>query len=178
MAFAYSVRFRRCSTTEPGFGCAAALRSISALQPVPQLLVLRQRRTRHAGRRHHAGAQLADHLFPDLRMVADRVEVGRLEREVGGLELVVVAGDAVLIEQRTFRCWSWRHSPRLHGGLRRKGRSQRGSGSRQSQDGLTLPHNLVRSVLEMFMQVAMFAAHAILADRRYSAMLRAQVGLP
>jgi hypothetical protein len=36
----------------------------------------------------------------------------------------------------------------------------------------------VRTILEVFMQVAMFAAHAILADCRYFAMLRAQVGLP
>jgi hypothetical protein len=36
----------------------------------------------------------------------------------------------------------------------------------------------VRTILEVFMQVAMFAAHAILADRRYFAVLRAQVGLP
>ena len=30
MAFVYSVRLRRCKTTEPGFGCMAALRSTSA----------------------------------------------------------------------------------------------------------------------------------------------------
>jgi hypothetical protein len=86
MALAYSVRFSRRSTTEPGVvrrrGRAIDLR----LEPVAQPVVLRQRRPRHPGRRHHACAQLADDLLPDLRIAA-----------------AVVQGSPITAERRTVR---------------------------------------------------------------------------
>ena len=57
-------------------------------------------RPRHANRRHHAGAQLADHLLPHLDVGADVRQAVGLERKAAGLGARVVAGDAVLGQER------------------------------------------------------------------------------
>ena len=98
MAFLYSVRFSRCRITEPGLGCAAAFLSIFRFQPVANAFVFRKRRARHARGRHHTGAHFADHALPNLRMVAGDRQVGFFQREVRGLDFVVMASDAVLVE--------------------------------------------------------------------------------
>ena len=48
-------------------GVAAGAAIDLVLEPVAQPFVLAERRPRHVRRRHHAGAQLADHLLPQLR---------------------------------------------------------------------------------------------------------------
>ena len=55
-------------------------------------------RTGHALGRHHASMQLPQNFFPGFRMLARAVQVHRIEREPGGSQLLVVAGDAVFIE--------------------------------------------------------------------------------
>ena len=64
-------------------GCAAALRSISASSQSRSPSYSAKRRPRHARRRHHAGAQFADHLFPHFRVIADGREIHFLKREIG-----------------------------------------------------------------------------------------------
>ena len=53
-----------------------------------------------AGRRHHAAAQLLDHRLPAVGGRADIADVERVERQPAGLQPLVVAGDAVAVEQR------------------------------------------------------------------------------
>ena len=55
----------------------------------------------HTGRRHGARPQLADYLFPDFGLGRNLVEVHVVQREAAGLESLVVAGDAIFVEQRT-----------------------------------------------------------------------------
>ena len=50
-------------------------------------------------RRHGPRPQLADHLLPDRRLAGDVGQVDGFERQPAGLEPVVVAGDAVPVEQ-------------------------------------------------------------------------------
>ena len=57
-------------------------------------------RPRHADWRHHAGAQLAHHLLPHLDVGADVRQAFGLERQAAGLGARVVAGDAVLGQER------------------------------------------------------------------------------
>ena len=81
-AFLYSARLSRCSGgCTPGLGLAAASASSSALEPGRHRVVGRCVGTRQASRRHRAGAQLGDDLFPRLRVSADRVQVERIEGE-------------------------------------------------------------------------------------------------
>ncbi len=86
-------------------------------EPVAQPLVLGERRARDVGGRHHAGAQLPDHLLPHLGVVRHLHQVEALQRQIGGLESIVVTGDAVLVQQRA---WLFDGSPRrgCRGGLR------------------------------------------------------------
>ena len=64
---------------------------------------------RKAGRRHHAGAQLADYLFPGLGLRGYVCGIELIERQVGGLESLVVTGYAILIQQLPFgRGWKRR----------------------------------------------------------------------
>ena len=95
MALLYSARFSRCSAGVPANGFAAAARSICACRAVTKLVDRRTPGTRRTGRRHHPGLQLADDLFPGLRMAIDLREVRRIEREPPGFRARVVAGDAV-----------------------------------------------------------------------------------
>ncbi len=53
--------------------------------------------------RHRVRAQLADDFFPHVRAGTDLLDVGLVEHEASCLEFFVVAGDAILIEQRTRR---------------------------------------------------------------------------
>ena len=67
---------------------------------------------RAACRRHHSRPQLAHHLLPDLGVVADARHVDRVEGQPRGAQVVVVAGDAVAVEQGLLG----RALPRLPGG--------------------------------------------------------------
>ena len=69
------------------------------LQPADETVVGRRIRPRTRQRRHRAGAQLADHGFPDVRRAGDPGHVVGIEREVGGAQPLVVAGDAVAVEE-------------------------------------------------------------------------------
>ena len=73
------------------------------LQPRREPVVGGLVRPRPAGRRHEAGAKLPHDLFPDVRVGADIRHVQRVEREPGRLQLLVVAGDAVAIEDGALR---------------------------------------------------------------------------
>ena len=81
-----------------------------ALHPADQRLERGRIRPPHAGRRHHAGAQLADDFFADLRVVAEVREIELVEQQVRRLQPRVVAGHTVLVDQRALR-----------GGVRRGG---------------------------------------------------------
>ena len=60
--------------------------------------------SRHAHRRHHAAAQLHDHLFPDVRVAGGRRRVEPLERQPAGQGAGIVAGDAVPLDERLLGC--------------------------------------------------------------------------
>ena len=72
-------------------------------QPVPERRVIRLGRAAQAGRGHHAGPQLAHHLLPQLGVLADRGEIAPLERQVRGAVTVVVAGEAVPLNELAVR---------------------------------------------------------------------------
>ena len=57
-------------------------------------------RTPRARRRHHAGAQLPDHLLGDGRLLGRGVDVERRERQTAGLAAVAVADRAGLLDRR------------------------------------------------------------------------------
>ena len=59
----------------------------------------RRSRTRHARGRHHPGAKLAHDLFPGLGVVVHTGGVELIEQQSSGLQALVVAGDAILIEE-------------------------------------------------------------------------------
>ena len=134
LAFAYSVRFRRCSATRarirvrlrrPGRACFRA----SARLRVDRLLV----GLRLARRRHQAAAQLAHRLFPDLGVVAEALRRHRVEGDAAGPVRGVVALAAVLVEELPL---GWAASMRIRGRLATRGgwagRCRRsGSGSRR-----------------------------------------------
>ncbi len=67
-----------------------------------------------AAGRHHAGAHLAHHLFQGFRVLSRLLEVQLVEHEARGLNLFVVAPDAVLVDQFPFR-GSGRLRVRAHG---------------------------------------------------------------
>ena len=67
-----------------------------AREPVVRLAI----RTRPPHRGHEAGPQLAHHLLPHLGTRRHVVHVQEVQRQAGGLEGLVVAGDAVAVEQR------------------------------------------------------------------------------
>ena len=76
-------------------GCAAAALSIDDSTWATRRVRSAWCRARHAGRRHLAGAHLAGHLLPGFRGRRDVRQLGAIERQVAGLEPLVVAGDAV-----------------------------------------------------------------------------------
>ena len=76
MALAYSARFSRCSERPARIGrrrAAVDPASPRATRPAPA--ALGGVGPRHAGRRHHAAADLPDHLLPDVRVRGDVGEV-------------------------------------------------------------------------------------------------------
>ena len=76
-------------------------------------------RPRQSGWRHHARPDLADHLLPYVRVRGDVGQILRIEREVAGLQPLVVTGDAVLVDGRA--------AVRRGGGRRRLRRLRIGS---------------------------------------------------
>ena len=56
-------------------------------------------RARPAGRRHRAAPQLVRHLLPGRPIGADPLDVAAVEQQPGRLQPLVVAGDAVLVEE-------------------------------------------------------------------------------
>ena len=58
------------------------------------------RRARKTGRRHEAAAHLLDDLLPQLALGAEVRGVNLIERQVAGLEPLVVTGNAVGVEER------------------------------------------------------------------------------
>ena len=70
-------------------------------QPREQGPAIVHRGLRHAGRRHRARAKFAHDLLPDLGAGTRIGDVGLVQHQAGGLELLVVAGDAVAIEHLT-----------------------------------------------------------------------------
>ena len=68
------------------------------LQPRHDRLGLGVSRPRPAGRRHAAGAELAQHLLPYGRIRRDVADVPSLQAQAGGLEPVVVATQAIAVE--------------------------------------------------------------------------------
>ena len=64
-------------------------------QPVAQRFVLFQRRPLHSRRGHYAGAEFADDLFPQFRVITRCCKIQFLERQVGSLDPVVMARDAI-----------------------------------------------------------------------------------
>ena len=57
----------------------------------------------HAGRRHHASAQFANGPLPSLRVLFRVVEIYQIEGKFRGAELLIVAGDAVAVDERPVR---------------------------------------------------------------------------
>jgi hypothetical protein len=81
-----------------GIGCSGAIER--RLQPGDKTLAAFLRRPGPALRRHHSGAQLHHHLFPDFSSGRNVGDVKAIERQFGGLHALVVAADAVLVEER------------------------------------------------------------------------------
>ena len=116
MALVYSVRFRRWKVAvRPGSRVSAQALSSSPSSQVRNASSSSAGRPRAAGRRHHPAAQLADHLLPAVGVTAHLGEIERVEGEPDRAELadqrrggaapavdhlLVVAGDAVAVEQR------------------------------------------------------------------------------
>ena len=53
------------------------------------------------GRRHRSGAQLADHLFPDIGLDRHLRRIDAVERQPSGAQSLVVAADTVLVQHLT-----------------------------------------------------------------------------
>src|SRR5262245_60249836 len=87
-------------------------------------------RPRCTGRRHFTCAELAGDFFQRFGGIAGAIDVDRVEHEAGGLEPGVMAGDAVLVEERAGRkrvgranSWSARlRTLSLHDGSHRRQR--------------------------------------------------------
>ena len=61
--------------------------------------VIRSGGPRHARRWHHAGAEYPDDLLPGLGLGSDIRRIELIEGETGGLEALVMASDAILIQR-------------------------------------------------------------------------------
>ena len=110
IAFVYSVRLRRCM---PGGGrLVAASRSSSFSMKVIMDSITGASGRGMPGRRHHSGAQLAHHFFADLGVVVQLGEVELIEHQPGSFQTLIVAGDAILVEQ----CALGGGRSRQHGG--------------------------------------------------------------
>ena len=100
IAFAYSVRLRRCRTTAPGLMRTAALRSISVSSQSRSPSYSASAGRFEPRRRHHSCSQFPDNLFPDFRVIADRGQIQVFKRKIRGLQPIVMTRHAVLVEQR------------------------------------------------------------------------------
>src|SRR5262245_5990729 len=108
-------------------------------------------RSRCTGRRHFTRAELAGDFFQRFGGVAGAIDVDRLEHEAGRLEPGVMAGDAVLIEERAGRkrvganSWSARlRNLSLHDGSHRRQRETERR-QRSSQEDPSLNENRGKS---------------------------------
>ena len=103
IAFRYSIRLRRWSASvRPGSG--------SAVKLVERGLEIRHEtgarggvRARQARRRHQVAVKLLDNLLPQLRIAIDVRDVGVVERQAARLQALVVAGDAVGVDESALR---------------------------------------------------------------------------
>ena len=73
------------------------------LEPARKAFVRLAIRTRPPQRGHQAGPELAHHLLPHLGTRRHAVHVQKVQRQAGGLQRLVVAGDAVPVEQQPLR---------------------------------------------------------------------------
>ena len=98
-ARAYSARFRRWNDAPARIGLASAAAIERRLERGGERRQRVASGPLRAGRRHHAGAQLADHLLGDVdRLGRLRDVVGR-ERQPARFRAIAVAGHAVLLDQ-------------------------------------------------------------------------------
>ena len=95
------------------------------LEPRGQGGVRRRVRARPAGRRHRPGPQLPHHPLPALGVCAHALQVHRAEHEAGRAQPLVVAGEAVALEERAVR----RRRP---AGVLRPGGGRRGTSDPES----------------------------------------------
>ena len=96
-ARAYSARLRRWKLRDPGTGVRAASASIRRLEGRRHVGQRRPVGALGASRRHHLGAQLADHLLGQLAIVEQPGGVEGGQRQATGLAALAVAGGAVLL---------------------------------------------------------------------------------
>ena len=98
---AYSARFRRCSAGAPGFGCAAAARSIVSSTVSARAGRGGAVRARRAGRRHHARAGPCAPPFPRSagRCAASATRSPSNARPPARIARVV-AGGAIAVDER------------------------------------------------------------------------------
>jgi hypothetical protein len=83
----------------PGIGPGKGGTIELALQPGHETVVGRLVGTGPADWRHHASAQLPNDFFPDLGVVGNLAQIEDIKRELGRTRTVVVAGDAVSVEE-------------------------------------------------------------------------------
>ena len=103
MAFAYSVRFSRCTGTRPGFGAAAAAASSAASSADGRRGVGGLVRPRPPGGGISRVRSLRATFSHTSAVVADVLDVHLVEQQPGRFQPCVVAGDAIFVEH-TPRC--------------------------------------------------------------------------
>ena len=94
IAAAYSARLSRWNVRCPGL-VAAAASSVVSSAVTSAMTRGGVGLARRLSRRHHAGAQLADHLFGDVRLIRGLRDIECGQRQLAALHLVVVTADAV-----------------------------------------------------------------------------------
>ena len=92
---------------------------------------LNGRRPRRAWRRHHAAAQLADCPLPHKRIFLGTADIERVELELRRLQTLIVAGDAIAVDERLIGTSSLRCS----------------RGERKGEDGEALPPGLAHRLV-------------------------------
>ena len=150
MAAAYSARLRRWNVRRPGFGFAAAAPVERGFERIDQRLPRRGvGLLRRVLRRHHAGAQLADHLLGDIRLLGRVGDIEPFERQVAAKLLAVVTVDAEVFDERVARGDAVRNrdvsADRGDNRRRQRGVSRRQVGGRANAhsqpDGATSRHS-------------------------------------
>ena len=101
MAFPYSTRLRRWTAKRRRLGAVAGARFERSLEPGRQGCVRGLGRPRPAGRRHRPNAKFPHHFFPVFRVLAHTLEVHLTKDQSSRSEAFVVAGNAVLVKQRS-----------------------------------------------------------------------------